>query len=213
VQRQVNPLVVGFFGQALIGLAIARSIPGFEALPVVRALRERRRAIRALLLMVALGVAADLAANLVGGLGYAIAPLVGEHNLSRQVAVSFHANAFQAFFILLGGAGVAEETLFRLIAVSAIWKLTGRAWIGVLACALLFAAYHFTPLDGSYRLFLQFPISHFLASVLVGCVWGVVYVKRGFGDRDRRTHAAGLAGVRLLRSGDLTASAASIWES
>jgi membrane protease YdiL (CAAX protease family) len=31
-----------------------------------------------------------------------------------------------------------------------------------------------------YRTFLQFPASQFLASVLIGIVWGYVYVKRGY---------------------------------
>ena len=33
---------------------------------------------------------------------------------------------------------------------------------------------------GMYRTFWQFPISQFVATVLIGLIWGYVYVKRGF---------------------------------
>ena len=83
--------------------------------------------------------------------------------------------------MLLGGAGIAEETLFRLVCLSFFWLLTGRRKLSILISALLFGAYHLSPLNGMYRVFLQFPISQFLASTLIGIVWGILYVKRGYG--------------------------------
>lgn len=179
VRGGVNPLALGVFCQALVGLAIARSIPGFVALPVVSAVREHRHAIRAVLLMLVLGVVANLVANVAGSLGLSAGSIFGEKNYTREAASSFPYNPFQAFFVLLAGAGIAEEVMFRLLGVTIVWKLTGHAWMGIAAGALLFALYHFTPLDGLYQTFWRFPVSAFLSNVLVGSVWGIVYVKRG----------------------------------
>jgi len=52
--------------------------------------------------------------------------------------------------------------------------------LAIAASAVLFGAYHLTPLDGMYRTFWQFPVSQFVASTLMGIVWGIVYVKRGY---------------------------------
>jgi hypothetical protein len=179
VLGRINPIAGGVFCQALVGLAIAYSIRGFEPLPVVKAIREHRQAVRAVLLMIVIGLVANVAAKVVGGLGLNAGSIFGEHDFTRQAASSFHVNAFQAVFVLLGGGGVAEELMFRLVAVSLVWKLTGHAWMGVAAGSLLFAAYHYTPLDGLYRTFWQFPIGALVSNLLVGAVWGIVYVKRG----------------------------------
>jgi hypothetical protein len=179
VLGRLNPIAIGVFCQALVGLAVARSIPGFEALPIVRAIREHKHVVRAVLLMIVLGAVANVAAKVLGGAGLGTGAMFGEHDYTRQAASSFHVNAFQAFFALLGGGGVAEEVMFRLLGLTIVWKLTGKAWMGVIAGAILFAAYHFTPLDGLYRTFWQFPIGALASNVLVGGVWGILYVKRG----------------------------------
>ena len=179
VRGELNPIALGVFCQALIGLAVARTVPGFEALPVVRSLRTRDHFVRAVVLMVVIGAAANVAANLLGSLGLSAGAIAGERSHTGELAGSFDVNAFQAFFVLLGGAGVAEEVMFRLLTVTVVWKLTGRAWLGVVAGATIFAAYHFTPLDGLYRTYWQFPIGALVSNLLVGLVWGFIYVKRG----------------------------------
>ena len=65
--------------------------------------------------------------------------------------------------------------------LSLIWKVTGKSWLGVLLSSLIFGAYHLTPLTGMYLTFRQFPISQFIASTLIGLVWGFLFIKRGFG--------------------------------
>lgn len=178
VRGQLNPIALGVFCMALVGLALAAGIP-FQPLPVVEAVRRRRRWLRAVTWMMALGVAANLIAQVAGSAGLAVGALLGEHPATQQLAGSFHVNAWQAFFVLLGGAGVAEEVLFRLVVVTAAWRLTGKAWLAVAVGAVAFAAYHFTPADGFYRTFWQFPIGALASNLLVGMVWGAVYVKRG----------------------------------
>jgi len=89
-------------------------------------------------------------------------------------------NKWLTFFLLLSGAGIAEETTYRLLSLSLFWKITKRRWLAVFMSALLFGAYHLSPLNGMYRIFWQFPISQFLASMLIGLVWGWLFVKRGY---------------------------------
>ena len=92
-----------------------------------------------------------------------------------------------AFFSLLQGAGFAEETPYRLVIVSLVWRLAGGARVArrgrglaIWAGALAFAAYHLTPLDSMYAVFWQYPIAQFSASLLIGLVWGWIYTRRGF---------------------------------
>ena len=177
---QVNPLAVAVFCQALVGLALARDIPGFEPLPVARAVARRERALRSVGLMLALALLLYPVSQILGGIGMSIGGALGETNRTTEVAGSFPSNPIQSFFLLLGGAGIAEETIYRLVAVSLLWRLTRRAWVGVLGGALLFGLYHLSPLDGLYRTFWEFPISQLLATTLIGVLAGIVYVKRGF---------------------------------
>jgi membrane protease YdiL (CAAX protease family) len=172
---------VSVFAQALLGLAVARGIAGFEPLPVWQAFRERRGAWRAVLLLLVIGVAAGFVALVVGSVSMSMGREVfHETSLNEQVASEFPANKLQAFFLLLSGAGIAEETTYRLLAVSAVWLLFKRRWLAILVGALLFAAYHLTPLDGYYLYFWQYPVSQFLGSALIGLIWGWLYTRRGY---------------------------------
>jgi membrane protease YdiL (CAAX protease family) len=107
--------------------------------------------------------------------------LFGETNYTQEAKGGFPDSKVAAFFMLLGGAGIAEETPFRLVLLTLVWLLTGRRWLAIVVSALLFGGYHLTPLNGMYLTFLQFPVSQFLASSLIGAVWGLVYVRRGYG--------------------------------
>jgi membrane protease YdiL (CAAX protease family) len=148
---------------------------------VWRAIEERRGVWRAVLLLVVIGVAAGFVGLLVGSVGTDVGREVfNETNLNEQVASEFPGNKLQAFFLLLSGAGIAEETTYRLLAVSAVWLLFRRRWLAILVGALLFAAYHLTPLDGYYMHFWQYPVSQFVGSALIGLLWGWLYTRRGY---------------------------------
>lgn len=169
------------FCQSLVGLALARSIPGFEPLPVVRSLQEQERPVRSVLLLAVIGAVAGFVALLVGSVGLSIALRVfGEVARTSEAAGLFPSNPVQAFFLLLSGAGIAEEAVYRLVCVSLFWWLTGRRWIGVVMGAVLFAAYHLTPLDTIYLTFWQYPISQFISSFLIGLLWGYLFSRRGY---------------------------------
>lgn len=120
-------------------------------------------------------------ALLIGSVGLTIGrQTFGETSRTAEAMGTFPSSKWSAFFLLLSGAGIAEETPYRLVFLSLFWRLTHRRWLAVVVAALLFGAYHLTPLDSMYRTFWQFPISQFVASTLIGLLWGGLFVKRGY---------------------------------
>ncbi len=175
----INGLVI--FCQALIGMAIARGIPDFEPLPVAKSIWQRERVVRSLVPFVGLALLVGILGLVVGTIGLGIAQSIfHERNLTQGAMESFSVGKLQAFFMFLSGAGIAEETPYRLVLLSLFWVLTKRRGLAIFISALLFGLYHLTPLDGMYRTFLQFPISQVLASTLIGIVWGWLFVRRGY---------------------------------
>ncbi len=173
-------LPVAVFAQALVGLAIARGISGYEPLKVTTALRKREHIVRTLgLTLIAIIVAVPLGIIL-GSVGTSLgAALAHETVHSNELSPQFPSNPLVAFLLLLSGAGIAEEVVYRLVILSLVWRLTRRAWIAVLVAALLHGLYHLTPLDSFYLQFLQYPVAQVLGTVLISAVWGVLYVRRG----------------------------------
>lgn len=173
-------LPIAVFAQALIGLAIARGIPGYEPLAVTDALAKRKHVIRTLGLSV-IGIIVAVPLGLVfGSIGTSLgAGLAHETVHSSTVTSQFPSSPLAAFLLLLAGAGIAEEIVYRLIILSLVWRLTHRAWIAIFVAALLHGLYHLTPLDSFYLQFLQYPVAQVLGSVFISAVWGVLYVKRG----------------------------------
>jgi membrane protease YdiL (CAAX protease family) len=180
----LNPYALAIFSQALIGLTITSSIPGYEPLPVSSAVIQRQKIFRQVALMLGISILAVFPALVIGTIGLDIGrQIFGEANYTQEAAstlTSMGTNKWSVFFLLLGGAGIAEETTYRLVCLSFIWKLTRRKWLAVFISAILFGAYHLSPLSGMYRINWQFPISQVLASTLIGLVWGTLYVKSGF---------------------------------
>jgi membrane protease YdiL (CAAX protease family) len=180
----LNPYGLAVFCQALIGLTIASDIEGFEPLPVANAVIQRHHVFRQVAMWLAISVLAVVPALEIGSIGLDIGKQVfGEANYTQEASNSITSsvpNKWQVFFLYLGGAGIAEETTFRLVCLTFIWKLTRRKGLAILLSALLFGAYHLTPLSGMYRINWQFPISQFTASTLIGLIWGYLYIKRGF---------------------------------
>ena len=177
------------FCQALVGLTVAYSIPTFEPIPVARAVRRHERPRRAATLMLGASMLAAAIAILIGALGQGIVmSIVGETAPTSAAANLVASDKVLSFFSFLVGAGIAEETPYRLVLLSLVWRLVGGAGapgrgrgLAIWVSALAFAAYHFTPLNSIYFVFWQYPISHFVATVLIGLVWGLVYTRRGYG--------------------------------
>ncbi|MEJ2210596.1 MAG: type II CAAX endopeptidase family protein [Anaerolineae bacterium] len=177
----LNPYALAVFCQALLGLALARGIQNYEPLPVTRAFARRERILRSVGLMLLIALLLVPVALAIGSVGLSIAQQIfGEVSHTQEAMGTLPQNDLQVFFALLAGAGIAEETIYRLVLLSLLWRWTRRRWLSIILSALVFAAYHLTPLNGMYRTFLQFPASQFLASALIGIVWGYIYVKRGY---------------------------------
>jgi membrane protease YdiL (CAAX protease family) len=168
------------FCEAAIGLALARRVASFEPLPVVRAIKRREHAVRDILLMVGIALLAAAAGLLAGALGQGLARLLGEVRQQGQGSTSGMPGVWQLFFYFLSGAGIAEETVYRLVLLSLFWALTHRKWAAILLSSILFGAYHLTPLSGMYLTFWQYPLTQFLSSTFIGMVWGYVFVRRGY---------------------------------
>lgn len=172
---------IAIFCQAMIGLALAYSIAGFEPLPVTQAVIRHENRIESVGLMLATAMAVVVVALVIGSaLSTIIVPMFGETTRDPQGVASFFPNAWQGFFLLLAGAGIGEESIYRLVCVSLFWRLTRRRRFAIIISALLFGAYHLSPLDAMYRLFWERPISIFVAATAMGIVMGYVYLKRGY---------------------------------
>jgi membrane protease YdiL (CAAX protease family) len=177
----LNPYAIAIFCQTLIGLALARSIFGFEPFPVARPIRRQERPWRNVVLMLTVSLVMVVPILFIGSVGLSMgAQIFGETIRTDEAMEAFRANPVSIFFLLLSGAGIAEETPYRLVLLSLFWRWTRRRWLAVLMSAAMFGAYHLTPLDGLYRTFWRFPASQFLASSLIGILLGYVYVKRGY---------------------------------
>jgi membrane protease YdiL (CAAX protease family) len=179
----LNPYAIAIFCQAMIGLAVASSIPGFKPLPAVNAIQEHHNVFIQIALPLSIALLAVIPVVIIGTVGLSIGRQIFGETTNTQQAVStlVHTNKWLVFFSLLGGAGIAEETTFRLVVHSLVWKLTGHKWLAIVGSALVFGAYHLSPLNSLYKIFWQFPISQFLASALIGLVWGYLFTKRGYG--------------------------------
>ncbi len=168
------------FCQAVIGLALARQIAGFEPLPVSQAIVRREHVVRSVLLMIGIALLAVVGYIVADMLGTGLARLLGEVKQAGSDSSSTMPALWQLFFHFLAGAGIAEETVYRLVLLSLFWRLTRRPWIAIILSGIAFGAYHLTPLSGMYLTFWQYPLTQFLGSTLIGIVWGYVYVKRGY---------------------------------
>jgi membrane protease YdiL (CAAX protease family) len=170
------------FCQAMIGLALAYSIAGYEPLPVTQAINHQKKSIEKFYLFLSGALVITIAALIVNGLfGSILLQAFGETIVNPKGIVSFFpSNAWQSFSLLLAGAGIFEETLFRLVSVSLFWRLTHRPWVAIIISALLFGAYHLSPLDLAYLQYWERPLTIYSLSTMMGIVMGYAYRKYGY---------------------------------
>jgi membrane protease YdiL (CAAX protease family) len=170
------------FCQALVGLALARGIAGYEPLPVARSFARREHVWRSVGTMAGASLLLVPLILVVSAVGSGIGRLVsGGASLSYDsVSGMLPAESWRILFLMLAGAGIAEETPYRLVLLSLLWGLTRRRWVAIVVSAVVFGAYHLTPFNSMYTVHWQAPISQFLVTTLAGLVMGYVYTKRGF---------------------------------
>jgi membrane protease YdiL (CAAX protease family) len=165
----------------MVGLALARSIAGFEPLQVTRAVVTRERPVRVALVALLFAVLAAVVAIIVGSIGLGVLQSIfHETNVTREASSSLSQSKFQAFFLLLAGAGIVEELLFRLVGISLLIRVFKARWLAVVLTAVLFGLYHITPLSGMYKTFLQMPVSQVVATIPLGLIWGWLFLRKGY---------------------------------
>jgi membrane protease YdiL (CAAX protease family) len=114
----------------MIGLTLAYSVLDYEPLPVTQAMVRKEKRAEHICLMLVAAMAVVMAAFVVNGFLWSVLiQLFGETVSNSQGSASFFpSNAWRSFFLMLAGAGIFEETLFRLVCVSLFWRLTHRPW-------------------------------------------------------------------------------------
>jgi len=173
---------IAIFCQAMIGLALAYTMPGYEPLLITQAVNQKKKWLEISFPLLSGAIVITVAALVVNGfLGGILLQLFGETTSNPQGLASFFPpNAWQSFFLMLAGAGIFEETLFRLVCVSFFWRLTHRSWVAILISAILFGAYHLSPLDSAYLQYWERPFTIFSLSAIMGMVMGYAYQKSGY---------------------------------
>ncbi len=167
---------VFLFCECMVGFAVAKSVLGYEPLPVVRAFAEHKQQWRRLFFLLLYGLLATIAVFIAGQ----FIPHFGEVNNTAQAVSMLPENKWLLFFTFLSGAGLMEETVYRLIFLSLFWKFIHNKWVAILLSSLLFGAYHLTPLCMPYQVYWQFPIYQFVSATVSGIVFGYLYVKEGY---------------------------------
>lgn len=178
----------GFFGGFYIfclsslGLAFAQGIAGFEPLPVAASLAGKRGRARRILRFLLDSAVLSVLLIAIGGIFFKVfLALFHEPDLSAQTVGSLPTkNKFLAFPLLLAGAGIAEESMFRLFFQSLFWRLLKRPWPAILLSSFCFALYHLSPADSMYQIYWHYPLTQLSTVFLSGIVLGWFYRKRGF---------------------------------
>jgi membrane protease YdiL (CAAX protease family) len=180
-QGFMNLLGIKVFCQALVGLALARGIADYEPLPVARSVVRRERVWRSIGMVLGFSLLLVPAILVASAIGSSIGRFISEASLTfDSVMGAFPAESWRIFFVMLAGAGIAEETLYRLVLLSLLWRLTRRRWAAIVLSAVIFGAYHLTPFNSMYAIHWQAPVSQFFVTTLAGLVMGYVYTKRGY---------------------------------
>lgn len=169
------PLIV--FCQALLGFALAEKtgLPGI----MWQSPGEHRHHLRqvvTILIASIIVIIPILLATIAGGI---IGNIAGEHPANNVVS-TYKDQPVQSLFILLAGAGIAEETVFRLVLVPLIILFTHKKWLAICGSSLLFAIYHLIPINSAYQTYWQFPVTQFAITFFTGIVFAYVYLRRGY---------------------------------
>lgn len=173
--------MIGIFCMSLLGTTMARSIGSFEPFPVMQSFIQRKRTWTCIAWSVGVALLAVPVALVLGIIGTAIGSSIFHEAIHANDGSSlFPMSKWMVFFQLLAGAGIFEETLFRLLILTFVWWVTGRRWLAILLSAVAFGAYHLSPLDSFYLTYWQHPMTEFLSKAFVGILWGFIYIWRGY---------------------------------
>jgi len=145
---------VMLFCMSLVGLALAHLISRFEPLPVTRSILQYKRPWRNIAWLFGIALLVVPIGLVVSSIGQSVGQwILGEPSPNFDITTVIPPDAGRAFFAFLAGSGIAEETIFRLVLLSFLWRWTKRPWLAVVLSSLIFGAYHLTPLNRMYLYF------------------------------------------------------------
>ncbi|MBX4262222.1 CPBP family intramembrane metalloprotease (plasmid) [Clostridium estertheticum] len=173
---------VEIFCMSSFGITVAKSIKGFDPLPVSSSIINRNKVVKKILLTVIFSLSIVLVNIFVSNFSFSLcASIFHESDKTAQAMQMIPgANKWLSFFVLLSGAGIFEEGMFRLFLLTFFWKITKRPWLSLVISSLCFGLYHLTPLNQMYQVYWQFPVAQVVSVFLSGLIFGFFYIKRGF---------------------------------
>lgn len=170
----------GVFCQSLVGLTVSNSLVDFQPFPIVTQISFRWKFFRSCMIMVGIAVIASITIMITYSISAGVGRIFRESVNQNNVTGLLPENGFKAFFATLAGAGIMEGITYRLIVLSFMKKLIKSRFLAILVSAIIFALYHFTPLNMMYRTYWQMPVTEFVYVLLGACIIGFIYLKRGF---------------------------------
>lgn len=172
IRNFINP-----FCQFMIGITIVKSMGNLEAFPTIKAIVLKKGIARKIIGLIIFSLLLSLlilVSNSITSIGMGNNSELAEHVLSLK-------SKWQLFFTFLSGAGILEETVFRLIILSIMLKLTRKSWLAIAISALIFGIYHLTPLNAMYMVNWEYPIRKMISVSIAGIIFGIFYIRKGFG--------------------------------
>ncbi len=159
----------------MLGLGLTAKIAGFEPFQ----LRRGVKAISGILIGVLILLVLAGLINMPIGQGLIALGITGPPEVASGLEFFQGLLTFQVFFMLLTGAGIAEEVFYRLLVMSGLWWLLKRPSLAILISAILFGLYHLSPLNNLYLSFWDYPVYQFITTFLFGLAAAWVYQRWG----------------------------------
>ena len=171
-----------FFCLSSTGFAFAEYNRDFSPLPVTKSFAQRegraKTTLSFLLFAVILFVLLILLGMFVPQICFAV---FHEPDLRKEAVTSIPSpNKVLAFPLLLAEAGIAEESVFRLLFQSLFRCVLKLDCAAILLSSLCFALYHLSPLDSMYLVYWHFPLTQFTSVFISGIALGWFYRRFGF---------------------------------
>jgi len=163
------------FCLAMLGLGFTTQISGFEPLH----LRRGVKAVSSILIGAFILIALSGLINILIGQGLIALGITGPPEAPSGLEFFQEFSLVEIFFMLLEGAGIAEEVLFRLFIMTGLWCLLKRPSLAMVISAMFFGLYHLSPLNSLYLTFWRFPVYQFIITFLFGLAAAWIYQKRG----------------------------------
>jgi membrane protease YdiL (CAAX protease family) len=159
----------------MLGLGFTAKIAGFEPLH----LRRGAKTIPGILVGALILFALSGLINILIGRGLITLGITGPTETTSGLEFFQEFSLTEIFFMLLGGAGIAEEVIFRLFVMTGLWCLLKRPSLAILTSAVVFGLYHLSPLDFLYLTFWEYPIYQYVITFLFGLAAAWIYQKKG----------------------------------